>query len=727
MALFSFNSTGQKQWIVPHLEGEIKFDGMPFEEAWNKIKPFPMTMQKPVFGKEPTEKTEIRMTYDDHYIYVSGRFYDRNPAKIQTSTKKRDEFSPNSDGFGILFDNFNDKENALVFMTTPSGTRTDMTIFNDAQGRMDRMPFNMSWNTFWDVETKITDKGWFIEMRIPLSSLRFQTTGNKTVMGVTVWRWLPHLNEYYTYPAIDPKYGDFASLKPSKSQEMVFTDLISRKPLYIAPYVLGGMTRDYNLNEPGTAYVKSDDPQITGGLDVKYGLSGNLTMDLTVNTDFAQVEADDQKVNLTRFSLFFPEKRLFFQERSSIFSFSLGGPSNLFYSRKIGLYKGAPVKIYGGSRIVGRIGHWDMGFLDMQTAQHEDLPSENFGVLRLRRQVFNPYSYLGGILTTRIDINGKYNLVYGLDGIFRIFGDDYVDIKWAQSYVTDSTNNALSLNPSRIRLNWQRRSIKGIGYDFSYSYSGKSFNPGIGFLSREKYYLLFGSVQYGWIPGEESPLFTHRITLRSMNFFSLEDGMLETGRLSLGWNFQTKSNYSGSFSLDYNHERVRGIFELSNDVNVPSGEYDFISFKGLISTPMTNFFYVAGNIEGGPFYDGTRLSFTLQPSWNISSSLNLSGSYQINRVWFPGRNQDYIVHLGGLKLLYMFSTKFSINSFLQFNSLTKSFIGNIRLRYNPREGNDLYIVYNDDLNTGRYSEVPTLPVFNTRTLVLKYTYTFNVQ
>ena len=142
---------------------------------------------------------------------------------------------------------------------------------------------------------------------------------------------------------------------------------------------------------------------------------------------------------------------------------------------------------------------------------------------------------------------------------------------------------------------------------------------------------------------------------------------------------------------------------------------------------MTNFFYIQGNIEGGPFYDGTRISITLQPYWNISSSLNLSGSYQINRVWFPGRNQDYIVHLGGLKLLYMFSTELSINSFLQFNSLTNTFIGNIRLRYNPREGNDLYIVYNDDLNTSRNSEVPTLPVFNSRTLVFKYTYTFNVK
>jgi len=239
--------------------------------------------------------------------------------------------------------------------------------------------------------------------------------------------------------------------------------------------------------------------------------------------------------------------------------------------------------------------------------------------------------------------------------------------------------------------------------------------------------MYIGSVQYGWLPGEQSKLFSHSIGFRSFNFFSLEDGSLETGRNSLSWNFQTKKQYRGSFEVQYNHEGIRDTFSLDDNVYVPIGNYDFISFQSRLSTPNTSLFYVMGNVEGGPFYDGSRLSVGLQPAWNISSSLNLSGSYQFNRIWFPDRNQNYIVHLGGLKVLYMFSTKLSVNAFLQFNSLINNFIGNIRLRYNPREGNDLYIVYNDNLNTARYSEIPTLPVYNSRTLVLKYTYTFNVQ
>ena len=171
---------------------------------------------------------------------------------------------------------------------------------------------------------------------------------------------------------------------------------------------------DWSINEEETEYVRQDDPEYNAGLDIKYNINSNLTLDLTANTDFAQVEADDQQVNLTRYSLFFPEKRMFFQERSSLFDFSLGGHAdNLFYSRNIGIAGREPIRIYGGARMTGRLGKWDMGFLDMQTAEHEETPGENFGVLRMRRQVINQNSYVGGIMTSRLGMNGDQNLAYG--------------------------------------------------------------------------------------------------------------------------------------------------------------------------------------------------------------------------------------------------------------------------------------------------------------------------
>jgi hypothetical protein len=223
-------------------------------------------------------------------------------------------------------------------------------------------------------------------------------------MGLICARYIAHKNELDIFPEIPPNWGESSHLRVSRSREIVFRGLRPKKPFYIAPYVIGGRQWEQVLNETGTAYkLKEDLPglrqlKLNGGLDIKYGLTNNLTLDITVNTDFAQVEADDEQINLSRFSLFFPEKRTFFQERSSVFTFDFERGSSLFYSRQIGLHEGEQVPIFGGARVTGMAGRWDIGFLDMQTQAIENLPSENFGILRLRRQVLNESSYLGGIL-----------------------------------------------------------------------------------------------------------------------------------------------------------------------------------------------------------------------------------------------------------------------------------------------------------------------------------------
>lgn len=717
---------GQNVLTIKKINQSIDFDGLPFEDVWEKIEPYTMVQIQPVFGNEPTEKTEARVFYNDQYLFVSARLYDSQPEKIMSNTKKRDDLSANSDAFGIILDTFNDNENALSFSTTPIGLRSDMSVFNDAVGRMEHMPFNQSWNAFWDVKTVVDKRGWFLEIRIPISSLRFQDNNGKVTMGMNLWRWMPHKNEAMSFPAIDPKHGDWAMMKPSKAQKILFEDLKSKKPLYIAPYALAGITQSNELNEAETKYIYSQDPALEAGLDIKYGLTSNLTLDITANTDFAQVEADDEQVNLTRFSLYFPEKRLFFQERSSIFSFNLGGPNNLFYSRKIGIYDGNPVRIYGGARLVGRLGNWDVGFLDMQTASFEDQPSENFGVLRMRRQVINENSYVGGILTSRVGWDGSYNYAYGIDGIFRLFGEDYLDIKWAQTFENDSTNNPFSLDPARFRISWERRSQKGFGYDLSYSRSGKHFNPGIGFEIRDDYACLRGQLQWGWLPGEKSPLFMHKVFVSAMHFTNVIDGKIESLDIGPGYSFQTKNMITGNISLKYMVEDVREEFEFSDDSFIPAGRYEFYGINGMLMTPMTKRFYTIISSDAGQFYDGSRISVSLMPTWNISSSFELSGMYQYNTLDFKDRDQYYTSHIGRLKLLYMFSTKFSTSAFIQYNSAVDAIFANFRIRYNPREGNDFYIVYNEGRNSNLEREVPNLPGLSNRTLMLKYTYTFNL-
>lgn len=712
------------QLIIPRINGPVTLDGLSDEPAWEGIEPLPVVIHTPNFGNEPTERTEILVAYDNNYLYVAGRLYDSEPLKILNTSKKRDSMSSTNDWFGIIIDSFNDKENALGFFTVPSGLRWDATAFNDVHVE----PYiNPSWNTFWDVKTIINNEGWFAEFRIPFSSLRFQDKNGRVIMGIISWRYIAHKNERVIFPAIPPNWGFWSCWKPSQAQEVVFEGIHSRKPLYIAPYVLGGLGQSFELNENEKAYRQIENLELEAGLDVKYGLTSNLTLDVTLNPDFAQVEADDQQINLTRFSLFFPEKRLFFQERSSNFDFNFetSDPNRLFYSRRIGIHEGELVRIYGGARLVGRVGPWDLGFLSMQTAPIKDLPSENFGVFRIRRQVFNPYSYIGAISTTRIGMDGSYNIAYGLDGIIRVFGDDYLTIKWAQTFENSQKNNPLSLDPARIRFNWIRRTNKGFGYGFSYSRAGADYNPGLGFEMRENYTRLATGLWYGWIPGERSSLFSHQISLSSGLFLRNKDGSVESAKIGPGWTFETKSGYSGNITVKLFYEDVPESFEFSNDAVVPLGQYTFYSLNGTFRTPDQNRFFTEVTIDAGSFYDGWRMSLGVSPKWCISSTLELKGTCQFNRIVFPARNQEFTGQIAQLRALFMLNTKLSATAFIQYNSAIDAVIANIRLRYNPREGTDLYLVYNEGLNTNRYRESPTLPFTSSRTVMLKFTYTFN--
>jgi len=721
----SFGQT-REQYFLSRINGSVTLNGLSNEPAWEGIKPLPVVEHAPDFGNEPSERTEIFVAYDDDFLYVAGRLYDQEPSRIQANSRKRDSGDPSSEWFGIVIDSFNDKENALAFFTTPAGLRWDAAVFNDAQQNPGTTspPLNFNWNTFWDVAAVRNGEGWFAEMRIPFSSLRFQDNNGRVVMGIISWRLIARKNEFVIFPAIPPDWGLWSKFKVSQAREVVFEGIYSRKPLYIAPYVLGGFGHYHELNEEETAYKRFDDFERELGLDVKYGLTNNLTLDVTLNTDFAQVEADEQQVNLTRFSLFFPEKRLFFQERSSNFDFSFGGPNRLFYSRRIGLHEGKPVRIYGGARLVGRVGSWDIGAFNMQTAPTEELTTENFGVYRIRRQVFNPYSYVGGIAATRIGTDGRYNTAYGLDGIFRLFRNHYLTLKWAQTLETEQENNPFSLNPSRLYVNWERRTIKGLGYNSLFEYSGSDFNPGIGFEIRRNFTCFYNELWYGWFPEEKSQFFRHRVFLDGFLVLCNTDGAPETVYLEPGYEFETRSGYKVRIITGLSYENVPESFSLSDDAEVPEGKYTYYELYGEFNTPSSKLIYTKVDLDAGSFYDGWRVTLGLTPRWNASSSFELGGSYQLNQVTFPDRNQHFTAHIGGLRVLYMLNTRFSATAFIQYNSAVDAVITNIRLRYNPREGNDLYLVYNEGLNTNRFGEEPVLPFTSNRTVMLKYTYTF---
>ncbi len=706
---------------IRRIKSPVVLDGLSNEPAWVGTVSFPMIMRTPDFGNEPSERTQVLLGYDDDYLYIAGRLYDSVPSKIQSTSFKRDGgWNWTSDHLGVIFDTFNDNENAVLFVTTPVGTRTDYSIKNDGEGNPDRYA-NPSWNTFWDVAAVSNGDGWFAEMRIPFSSLRFEEKDGQTVMGFIAYRLIPRKFELSNFPFIPEKKGLTA---PSQGQEIIFEGLKRHNPIYIVPYILGGLGQSNQLSETETAYEKHDKFEREAGLDVKYGLTNNLTLDVTLNPDFAQVEADDQIINLTRYSLFFPEKRLFFQERQGNFEFRFEDDDRLFYSRRIGLHEGNRVRIYGGARVVGRTGPWDIGFLNMQTEKFEDLSSENFNVVQLRRQIINPYSYIGGMITSRIGNRDSWNTAYGIDGIFRLFGDDYLILKWAQSFEDGRKNQFASLEPSKIYVNWNRRTSKGLGYDLIYSRSGDDFNPGIGYQRHDNYTRFGDRVQYKWFPGEKSGLQNHQVFIDGFAFLHNNDWEIESSQTGIGWQFETKANSFGSIILKQFKEDVTKLFSISDNAEVPTGKYTFYGLKLTYNLRRGSPYNIGTVIDAGSFYDGWRISMSLTPVANISAHLQLEGMYQINRVEFPDRDQQFTGHIGRIKISAFLNSRLSLVSLAQYNSAIDKIITNIRFRYNPREGHDLYIVYDEGLNTYRDREIPELPLSSIRTLMLKYSYTF---
>jgi len=683
----------QEIFKVQRLSSPIVFDGRPFEEEWTGKDYNKMVMFKPNFGIEPTEESEILITYDDDYLWIGARLFMKDATQIATTSRKRDDQPRSPDHFAILIDGYNHKENGYVFMTNPEGTRIDISVANDAANFS---AINITWNTFWDVETSRDDNGWYVEMRIPFSSLRFTSENNVIRMGVIMKRCFSSNAEIDTYPALDPKYGSIPFLKPSLASIIEIENVEPSNPVYISPYLIGGFSRDWTLNTEETQYIHKDNPDFNAGIDMKYNFKSNLTLDLTVNTDFAQVEADDQQVNLTRYSLFFPEKRMFFQERSDIFSYSLGGNSNLFYSRRIGLSpSGEPIRIYGGARLVGKIGRWDLGIMDMQTEKNPEIPAENMGVVRLRRQVINPNSYIGGIFSSRLGMNGSQNFAYGLDGIFRLFGVDYLEVKAAQTYDSEIDNSINTKEPVFASATWERRSARGLAYNLGYFYTGKDFKPGIGFVTRGGQQGLSGKLLYGWFPGIESKIYSTTIAIAANRYTRLEDGKLETTSVTPSIKVQLKSNFVGELAADYQEEGVLYSFPISDSVRIMPGFYTFTELNIGLQTPSSKPFYVTLNINTGKFYHGNRHGFTFSPVIDLSRSIQLSGSYQYNKILVPEQVKPLNIHLARVKLVYMLNTKLSLSAYMQYTNSYNNLVSNLRIRYNPREGNDFYLVFND--------------------------------
>ncbi len=402
-------------------------DGRLDDETWSGLMPLTgFTQREPTEGQPVSQRTEVRLAYDDEALYVGAWMFDEDPSGIVLGQTLRDASLINSDAFVVVLDTYLDRQNGFVFATTPAGIEYDGQIVGERVGRGagsglqqsgSAGGFNLNWDGSWEVATTTDGEGWYAEMRIPFSTLRYGSDGAQD-WGVNFERKIRRNSEQAMWSPLPRQYnvyrislaGTVALAAPAK------------RTMTISPYVLADGYKNYEVASPEVAYGR----QIGG--DAKIGLNQSLTLDLTVNTDFAQAEVDDQQVNLTRFSLFFPEKRAFFLENAGTFAVGTGRSAQLFFSRRIGLSDGQEVPIQGGARLTGKVGDFQIGLLNIQTDEVfkvddgtglgvEVAPSNNFGVLRAYRELGNR-TQLGAIMVSRLNPNDTddYNLTYGVDG-----------------------------------------------------------------------------------------------------------------------------------------------------------------------------------------------------------------------------------------------------------------------------------------------------------------------
>ncbi len=708
-------------------------DGKVNEAVWQTVPPYAtFTQQDPVEGAPASEKTEVRVLVGKGTLYISVIAFDSDPSKIIVSQARRDGSLSETDSIVLVLDTFNDNQNAFVFGTNPLGIEYDGQVAREGQTsgvslggggaagiqRGGISAFNPNWDGSWTVKSQVTDRGWETELAIPLKTLRYQTGTNQT-WGFNVLRNIRHKNEQ-VYLATIPRGFDI--YRVSLAAKMSGLDLPPRRDLKLIPYALGSVNKDY------TRIVGDKvDKKAVVGLDFKWGIRPNLTLDATVNTDFAQVEADEEQVNLTRFDLFFPEKRPFFLENASTFQFGNPQQIDLFFTRRIGLSAtGVPIDILGGGRLSGKLGGWNVGALNIQTDEAENAagtqvvgPANNFTTLRVQREVGR--SSYGAIFVNRQGTGssapaGDFNRAYGVDaniqlspsqrlsgfvartdsgGARKAFGSDY-----AGRAFYNFTNSL-----------WQ---ISG-----GYSQVGEGFNPEVGFLPRRGYRR--PEFRAFFQPQPKKIEWIRRVAPHvSFNSFYDFNGNLQ----SEAWHihpFEIQPKQGGRFGwfADYSKDNPTASFAVYNRdgrrVVIPAGEYAWWqnAFE-YFHNPSAR---VTGTVRFriGDYYDGDFTSAEFTSEYRITPKATASVGWTHQDIKLPYGN--FINNLVPIKANYSFTTLANISALLQYNSQTGQFSSNVRLAMLNRSGTGLFVVFNDRRDLLSSTVAETLG----RSFVVKYT------
>lgn len=683
---------------APRIDGELD------DAAWQTATWFGEFRQSvPDFGAPPREPTRVAFLFDEHNIYVGVRSDDSAPELIRAHKLRHRDEPQTDDHIEIVFDTYRDQIRGTVFVVNPLGAKEEGLV-NGYQR------YTWNWNEVWEVGTRITDSGWQAEFRIPLRVLHYDSDHDQT-WGVNVKRVVRRLQEE-SYLAPPPPPYDISSL--NFAAELAGLELGGRqRNLQLIPYGLAGATRE----EPRDGGEELDDSITEVGLDLKYSITTDLTMNATFNTDFSQVEADDVQVNLTRFSLFYPEKREFFLENADLFNFGHGGgfgdhPPDVtpFFSRRIGLSQGETVPIDGGLRLTGKMGRQDVGLLSVRTGGVDELGLDAawYNIARVRRDL-GGRSYVGGIITdARID--GRGSTTIGVDGTWYLTQDlsflaDYMRVEDSdEGAAKAATYVGLDLTTDP----W--------GFLFSFRQIDAGFDPAVGFVRREGYRSGTGSLRRSIRP-EWSGI--RRVSLRVFGgaYESLVYELTESSDISLNLEVELETGDELVLRTGRSFERLFEPFELDDGLVFAPGDYDFFDTSITYRSDESRRWGVDAEARAGGFYDGDRTQLEGELWWVFSRHLRSSGSYAVYDITSDHGSLDW--QLWALRLDAIFSSTLSASAFVQHNSSIDTTTLNLRLRWILHNDSDLYLVYNE-------SELGELeqPIRRGRELALKVSYRF---
>ncbi len=662
--------------------------------------------QLPVTGGLPKFRTVVRVLYDADHIYVSSVNFDPAPGLAITAGLQRDFVSSNSDAFAVALDTYKDRRNSFLFVVNPKGAVRDEQTFNDSRTIVE------AWEGVIDVRTAVMrtaagDSAWTVEMAIPLRTLRFDGTLSEQDWGLNFLRRVRRVNESSYWSPLERQYRVHRMSKAG-----TLTGLHGLRPgrnLQIKPYTIAS-------NATGAQVLPSARGSAAdAGLDLKYGVTPALTLDLTYNTDFSQVEVDQEQVNLTRFSRFFPERREFFIENAGAFTFGdveernyRSGASlrdfTLFNSRRIGITsEGRPVPIAGGGRLSGRVGGWEVGVLDMHTRRIDSVPGEQFAVGRARRNLFGSSDV--GVLVASRSGNGAYNRSYGADANLRPFPNTIVNSYVAASDAPGDTSDGYAARTSvgyRGRL-WNSSAM--------WKRVSDRFDPGLGTVRRrgmQQFFAATGVHARPALPGtqEVNPYV-------QLDYITDLSDQLQTRSLESGLTVLLRPEGEIGVVVNDEFDRLDAPFTIYPGQAIAAGRYAWRDVTAHYNTGDGR--ALAANLSAttGGFYDGRRRAASAGLVWRLRYNLSLEGSAQRNAVRRDAG--DFTADLASLRVRYAWSTRLFGSAYTQYNTQTRAFVTNARVNFRYRPLSDLYLVYTERQDTRTWMR-------NERVLALKVTH-----